>query len=198
MSRRIDRRRGLALTASVVALALASCASSSHGDFVRVERWRVVNPSTDPPQAVGGAFVLVKYVGTAVSPGHSASICDRAILAKADHDGWFEVPITRERRDVQISAHKLNHAAPIRGFVADSKLRQAYLVPGAQHEQRIRHLGFLRGATGCAQIGENGKAIGDFAEMLIPEMRSLVRTDEDRLTLRLLEAVRDSHRARSR
>lgn len=154
-----------------------------------VERWRVMDSSTNPPAPVSNAAVLLTYEGTAFAPGHSSSTCVAAALVKSDGEGYFEVPAPQGGRRVRAHPYKPNHASPDIGPTA--KGREVYLRANPATQSQLRYFDNLFAATTCSQLIDGSSAIVQFIDTLLPELIGLAKTPDSANTLALFREVRE-------
>lgn len=185
---------------AIAVLATLLCAAGTNviavGD--KPERWRVLNPMTDPPSPIGGATIIVTYSGYPLSLGHSQRTCDRTEVVRADDQGWFYVPPPSRNRDASVTAHKLGHAYPGPQFLSNTERKEVYLIPNPTREQRMDQMNGLKGATGCRSAGPSAVAVASFLDDVLAEMRPLTTSKRDQDTIGSLEYLRARHRESAR
>jgi hypothetical protein len=178
---RTSNSRAISLSAAALVLtsALSAGCTSQLPLTDGTDRWRVVDPLSTPPEPIGGASVLVMYRGSAASIGHSIEYCNRAVLLKSDADGWVDMPDARGANvEVEPLAYKTGYIWPPRRNFYDLKRREIYLTRwDGVYGTKMNYFRQLRGSTNCAQIGFNGQAIADFADIVIPDVRASIGPD---------------------
>lgn len=167
-------RRAFGTLTAVLSFLTACGLMSPYGGST--ERWRGVDPSTNPPTPVSGATVLLTYHGTAFAPGHSSSACVAAALVKSGEHGYFDVPEPQGGRRVMADPYKPNHA--YREIGAVGKGREVYLLANPTTQAQLRYFNSLFGAANCAQLMHGESAIVEFIETLLPELSRLTGTRE--------------------
>jgi hypothetical protein len=158
-------------------------------------RWRVVDPTTDPPTPVPGAAILLLYEGEENVIVTTRSFCDRTELVYSDAEGWFEIPVSIFPRYVRIAAHKSDYSWPAAKAKTDAPKKRVFLEANhLSREQRIEYFMGLHGTAVCVGETRGSHAIPRFVEGVLPELRKIAITESERNLVKSFERKLDIYR----